>query len=68
MTNHTEFNNKISQPKLNDVIKLLQDKFGNKIPMFVSINSDGSIKKIEIEKALTFAEKKFVTDKFPELE
>ena len=63
----TSFNNKTSFPKLKDVIKLLQDKFGNKIPMFVSINSDGSVSKIEIEKTLTVAEKKFITDKFPEL-
>ena len=67
MTNHTEFNNKTSQPKIKDVIKLLQNKFGLKTPISVSMNSDGTIKKIEIGKNLTLAEKNWVKDKFPEL-
>ena len=68
MTNHTEFNNKTSQPKIKDVIKLLQNKFGLKTPISVSMKRDGSIKKIEVEKKLSIQDKKWVKDLYPELE
>ena len=68
MTTHTEFNNKTSQPKIKDVIKLLQNKFGLKTPISVSMKSDGSIKKIEVQKKLSIQDKKWVKDLYPELE
>ena len=68
MTEHTEFNNKIIYPNTKDIIKILQNKFGVKTPISVSINrSNGTIKKIEIKKNLTTSEKKWIKDKYPEL-
>ena len=37
-------------------------------PIRFSMNNDGTIQEIEIGKKLTSAEKKIITDKFPELE
>jgi|TARA_R110002020_G_scaffold233693_1_gene445491 hypothetical protein len=37
-------------------------------PVSVSLNRDGTINEIDIGKSLTNAEKKKITDKFPELE
>ena len=68
MTNHTEFNNKVIHPSTRDILKILQKKFGSKTPISVSGKRDGTIKKIEIGKNLTIAEKNWVMDKFPELE
>ena len=63
------FKNKTLLEKLEtkNVIKTLQNKFGKKTPINVFLNSNGIIEKIEIDKKLTSLEKKFVTDKYPEL-
>jgi len=63
----TQFNNKKSIATSHSIIKLLQDKFGNKTPLQVSINADGTVKKLIIDKELSSADKKWVKDKYPEL-
>jgi len=68
MTNHTQFINKKNIPSSRSIIKLLQNKFGSKTPLHVSVNPDGTIHKIEIQKILSVQDKKWVTDKYPELE
>tara|TARA_B100000929_G_C15181638_1_gene308960 strand:+ start:22 stop:240 length:219 start_codon:yes stop_codon:yes gene_type:complete len=66
---HTEFYNKILEPKptINSAIAVLQKKFGRKTPISVFFSSDGKLEKIEIGKDLTTTEKKWISDKFPEL-
>tara|TARA_R100001086_G_C11735893_1_gene231057 strand:- start:216 stop:425 length:210 start_codon:yes stop_codon:yes gene_type:complete len=67
MTEHTEFNNKIIYLSTKDVIKVLQNKFGVKTPITVSMKRDGVIKKIELGIKLSTIDKKWITDKYSEL-
>ena len=62
-----EFTNKKKFIDNKEVLKTLQDKFGKKTPLGVLMNSDGTLKKIIIDKELSSSEKKWVKDKFPEL-
>jgi len=62
-----EFTNKKKFIDNKEVLKTLQDKFGKKTPLGVLMNSDGSLRKIIIDKELSSSDKKWVTDKFPEL-
>ena len=64
---HTKFEN-ITDVDSMDVIKWLQTKFGKDLPMSVGLNHNGSIRHIDIGKKLSNADKKLITDKFPELE
>ena len=52
---------------INSAIAVLQKKFGRKTPISVFFSSDGKLEKIEIGKDLTTTEKKWISDKFPEL-
>ena len=63
----TEFLNKKKFIDNKEVLKILQNKFGKKTPLGVLMNIDGTLKKIIIDKELTSAEKKWIKDKYPEL-
>lgn len=62
-----EFTNKKKFIDNKEVLKTLQDKFGKKTPLSVLMNSDGTLKKIIIDKELSSSDKKWVKDKYPEL-
>ena len=62
-----EFKNKKKCIDNKEVLKTLQNKFGKKTPLGVLMNIDGTLKKIIIDKELTSAEKKWIKDKYPEL-
>ena len=66
MTQHTKFKND-KDVLTSDVIIWLQTQFDKKIMIGVSLNHDGTIKTLEIGKELTIADKKKITDKYPEL-
>ena len=53
---------------LEKLITWLQTKFGKNTPMGVSLNRDNTVKKIDIGKKLSNADKKIIIDKYPELE
>ncbi len=65
LAHHTVFKNIQQQ---DTVIHWLQNKFGKKTPLIVGMNKDGTISELDIGLKLTKAEKKSITDKFPELE
>ena len=62
-----EFTNKKKFIDNKEVLKTLQDKFGKKTPLGVLMNSDGSLRKIIIDKELSSSDKKWIKDKYPEL-
>ena len=62
-----EFTNKKKFIDNKEVLKTLQDKFGKKTPLGVLMNSDGTLKKIIIDKELSSSDKKWIKDKYPEL-
>jgi len=64
---HTKFEN-ITDVDSMDIIKWLQSKFDKDLSMSVSLNRNGTIQHLWIGKKLTNADKKLITDKFPELE
>ena len=68
--NHTKYENKIEFEDSGDIVVWLQNNItGIKDkPISVSVYHNGTIKEIDIGKSLTKAEKKKITDKFPELE
>ena len=51
-----------------DIVRWLQTTFGKDTPIGIGMNRDGTVKTMEIGKSLTKADKKIITDKFPELE
>ena len=51
-----------------DIINILKSKFGKDTPFGVGLNRDGTIRSMDIGKKLTATDKKWITDKFPELE
>ena len=63
---HTKYEN-ITDIDSMDIINILKSKFGN-IPLSVGLNRDGTIRLMNIGKKLTAVDKKWITDKFPELE
>ena len=68
---HTKYENlptRLEESHL--IIKWLQENIdGIKgTSIMVSTNRDGTVREIEIGKSLTKADKKIITDKFPELE
>ena len=63
----TEFTNKKKFIDNKEVLKILQDKFGKKTPLGVSRNPDGTLKQIIVDKELSSSDKKWITNKFPEL-
>ena len=63
----TEFLNKKKFIDNKEVLKILQDKFGKKTPLGVSRNPDGTLKQIIVDKELSSSDKKWITNKFPEL-
>lgn len=68
--NHTKYQNKKELQDAGEITQWLQeniDGLKNK-PIGVSQHRDGTIYEIDIGKKLTKAEKKIITDKFPELE
>ena len=70
MASHTKFSNPKELQDAGEVNNWLQkniDGIKNKA-IHVSMHKDATIKEIEIGKKLTNAEKKIITDKFPELE
>ena len=66
---HTKYENKNKMEDSGDVIKWLQNNIIGieDLSIMVSMNRDDTIREIEIGKKLTTAEKKIITDKFPEL-
>ena len=67
---HTKFSNPKELQDSGEVNVWLQNNIDGITdkPISVSMNNDGTIQEIEIGKKLTSAEKKIITDKFPELE
>ena len=67
---HTKYENKSKMEDSGDVIKWLQNNIIGieDLSIMVSMNRDDTIREIEIGKKLTTAEKKIITDKFPELD
>ena len=64
---HTKYENKTDVDSM-DIVRWLQSQFGKDTPIGVSMNRDGKIQHMEIAKSLTKADKKIITDKYPELE
>ena len=51
-----------------DVIEWLQTKLGSKTPISLTMNRDGTIKNLELEKKLSKNDIEKIKKKFPELE
>ena len=66
---HTKYENKNKMEDSGEVLKWLQTHIDGieNIPISVGMNWDRTVSEIEIGKKLTTAEKKIITDKFPEL-
>tara|TARA_R110002020_G_scaffold2761_1_gene13008 strand:+ start:2017 stop:2241 length:225 start_codon:yes stop_codon:yes gene_type:complete len=67
--NHTRYENKNTFEDSGEIMKWLHENINSitTVPCKVSMNRDGTISEIEIGKKLTIAERKKITDKFPEL-
>ena len=68
---HTKFSNPKELQDAGEVnawLRLNIDGINDNIGIGVSMHRDGTVEEINITKKLSIAEKKIITDKFPELE
>tara|TARA_R100000963_G_C4639127_1_gene102859 strand:+ start:1607 stop:1837 length:231 start_codon:yes stop_codon:yes gene_type:complete len=67
---HTKYENHHKFDDSNEVLKWIQKNIEglDGISLGVGVNKDGTVREIDIGKSLTKADKKIITDKFPELE
>ena len=68
--NHTKYQNKKELQDAGEITQWLQKNIDGikNTAIGVSMHRDGTIEEIDIGKKLTKAEKKIITDKFPELD
>ena len=62
------FNNKNKIQTSSDVLEWLKDNFGEKTPLSVGLNVDGTVRLLEIKKKLSPNDVEKIKKKFPELE
>ena len=61
------FNNKNKIQTSSDVLEWLKDNFGEKTPLSVGLNVDGTVRLLEIKKKLSPNDVEKIKKKFPEL-
>ena len=62
------FKNKNKIQTSSDVLEWLKDNFGEKTPLSVGLNVDGTVRLLEIKKKLSPNDVEKIKKKFPELE
>mgnify|MGYP003137489323 FL=1 len=61
------FNNKNKIQTSSDVLEWLKDNFGEKTPLSVGLNVDGTVRLLEIKKKLSPNDVEKIKKKYPEL-
>jgi len=61
------FKNKNKIQTSSDVLEWLKDNFGEKTPLSVGLNVDGTVRLLEIKKKLSKNDVQKIKDKYPEL-